>query len=318
MSSEEAGTSRDQDVAPGISVLIATKDRWPLLRRAVEAVWAQDYPGAIELIVVVDGELPAAPDVPLPRHPDRQQLRVLTNTSSAGVAGARNTGTAQASHEYVAFCDDDDVWRPHRLSAQRELLRDHPETVLVGGGICIDNGSDRADRLWPRQDVTLADLLASRVMELHPSTFLMRTQALRDVGGIDEEIPGAYAEDYDLLIRLARRGPIRMVDDVIVDVYWQGQSFFFSRWATISDALQYLIDKHPEFAAHPRGLARIEGQIAFAEAAQRRRTESWRWSARALRRTLREPRVPLALAVSSGIVRPERVQSFLHARGRGI
>ena len=49
-------------------------------------------------------------------------------------------------------------------------------------------------------------LLADRIMELHPSAMLYRRASLQQVGGWDETLPGGYAEDYDLLLRLARQG----------------------------------------------------------------------------------------------------------------
>ena len=50
-------------------------------------------------------------------------------------------------------------------------------------------------------------------------------------------------------------------------VYLHDSSFFASRWQTINDALTYLLERVPEFRQDPAGLARIEGQIAFAHAA---------------------------------------------------
>jgi hypothetical protein len=79
--------------------------------------------------------------------------------------------------------------------------------------------------------------------------------------------PAATAEDYDWLLRAARRKPIVAVEQALVDVYWHEQSFFAERWEAIADALSYLLGKHPELTADPHGRARIQGQIAFAQAA---------------------------------------------------
>ena len=52
---------------PSVSVVIATHDRPVLLRRALDAVLAQGYAGAIEVIVVFDGcevDLSIALDTP--------------------------------------------------------------------------------------------------------------------------------------------------------------------------------------------------------------------------------------------------------------
>jgi len=101
-------------------------------------------------------------------------------------------------------------------------------------------------------------------------------------------------------------------------VYWHQQSFFSDRWQTIVDALTYLLDKHPEIRADNRGMARIAGQIAFAEAAMGHRARAVSASARALRKYPLERRSYLALAVACGLVSAASVARMANRRGRGI
>ncbi|WP_164519655.1 glycosyltransferase family 2 protein [Nocardioides ferulae] len=302
----------------GVSVLIATRDRLPTLRRALAAVWAQTYPGPMQVVVVFDGPRPDRLDLPAPLRPDRQRLEIRTNQRAPGVAGARNTGLATVRHRHVATCDDDDVWLPHRLEAQLAVLAAEQHTVAVGGSVRVQRHGRSIVRRAPLSEVRLADLLEDRIMELHPSAMLYRTSALEAIGGWDETIPGGYAEDYDLLLKLAQRGPIRLVDEVTADIHWDGGSYFFSRWRMVADALTLLLDRYPEFAGAPRGRARIEGQIAFALAAAGDRAGSRVWLERGLQDNPREPRLALTRLVLAGLVRAELVQRVLHARGRGI
>jgi hypothetical protein len=48
------------------------------------------------------------------------------------------------------------------------------------------------------------------------------------------------------------------------------------------------------------------------------RRDAWRWTREAVRSNWREPRVAIALAAATGVVRVENVLSALHRRGRGI
>ena len=305
--------------APPVTVMIPNRDRLPLLRRAVASVWDQDYAGDLHVLVVVDGEMPRSVCLPQPPASGRSTLRVLRNPGAPGSAGVRNFGLTHVDTTWLALCDDDDRWLPHRLSSQFTALTAHPESVVIGGGVRIIRGDTYTIRRAPRSTISFADLLRDRIMELHPSTLLIRTHALESIGGWDEQIPGSQGEDYDLLLRLSRAsGPLRMVDEVVADISWDGQSFFFSRWRTTADALTYLLDKHPEFAASPQGRARILGQIAVARAASGQRTTALRTAAAAFRDRPREPRTYLALAVASGLANAEWIQRRLHARGRGI
>jgi glycosyltransferase involved in cell wall biosynthesis len=300
---------------PAITAVVPTRDRPELLRAALDAIAAQDYPGPIETIVVYDQSEPPAS---LAAAGPRRTVRVLRNTRTPGLAGARNTGIRAATGDLVGFCDDDDEWLPGKLTAQVAAL-DATGAELTCCGIRIRYDGRDTDRSLPLERVPLAALLRDRLTELHPSTFLIRRAALLDgIGLVDEEIPGSYAEDYEFLLRAARRAPLANVPAPHTLVRWHRRSYFAQRWEMISDALQWLLDRYPEFATEPRGAARVTGQIAFARAATGDRRGAVRWAWRTLAHNPREPRAYLALAVASRVVRPDRVLRALHRRGRGI
>ncbi|MFC4058770.1 glycosyltransferase family 2 protein [Planomonospora corallina] len=297
-----------------MTVVVATRDRPELLRRAVTAVLGQDYPGEIHVAVVFDQSEPVRPDVACPAG---RSLDVLVNERTPGLAGARNTGITAALTDYVAFCDDDDEWLPGKLRAQVELLAAEGG-VAAGTGIEIRCRGTVSPRPGPERPVTHRDLLRDRVFTLNGSNLLVDRAVLTEVVGlVDEDLPGSYAEDYDLLLRLAKLEPIRCVRRPLVAINWQG-SFFARRFPMIADALTHLLRKHPEFATEPAGLARIEGQVAFYRAAAGQHGEAVRWARRSLRHNPREPRAYLALLVASRLISGRRVLALLNTRGRGI
>lgn len=301
---------------PVVSVVISTRDRPGLLREAVEAVLAQDYPGAIDCVVVFDG---TEPDHTLAAERPRRTVSVTTNSRTPGLAGGRNSGILAAGGELVAFCDDDDAWLPGKLRKQVELLHAEPQAAVVCTGITVAYEDHETDRTLALRHVHRDDLLRSRMAELHPSTFLMRRSALVDgFGLVDEALPGSYAEDYELLLRAAAHGPIVTIPDAAVRVRWHAKSHFASRWATIARGLDALLERHPDFRTVPRGYARVTGQIAFARAALGERREALRWIRRAVRANPAEPRAYLALLVASRTVTAQTVLRALHSRGRGL
>jgi glycosyltransferase involved in cell wall biosynthesis len=300
---------------PMVSVVVPTVNRPDQLRRAVETILAQDYPGELECIIVFDGTEPAAPDLPVPA---RRQVRTLVNNRTKGLAGNRNTGYLDASGSYVATCDDDDEWRPAKIRTQVSLLRTRRDASLCATGIVIRNNDRDIERLAPSSDLTFAGLLRERHMEVHPSSFLFDRSVIERGLLVDEELPGGYGEDYEWLLRAARTGPVVCVPDPLTVVHWHDTSFFLSRWPTIEAALTYLLQAVPEFEQDPAGLARIEGQLAFANAAMGNRRRAVRLAGRSLRRSRRVRQSYAALLVACRLVNADRVVSMARRFGRGI
>lgn len=302
--------------APSVSVVLATRDRIALAHQAVDAILAQAYPGDVDVTVVFDQ---SEPDEAFVHDAPGRRVRVVANDRAPGLAGARNAGIARATGDLVAFCDDDDTWLPHKLAAQTALLTERPDLEMVVTGMTVVYGDDETDRVWPRDEITVHDLARSRVQDAHPSSILVRRGALADIGAIDEDLPGSYGEDRDLMLRAARRAPIGVVRRPLVRILWHRDGSFFSqKWATIADAIDHLVAKHPEIRADRRGMARLTGRKAFALAALGDLAGARRAALVALRHSPTDARALVALVASARLVTPERALSLAHARGRGI
>jgi glycosyltransferase involved in cell wall biosynthesis len=299
---------------PAVSVVIATRDRPDMLRRAVEAVLAQDYDGQVECIVVYDQ---SDPDLSLTRDSGDRRVVVVGNDRAPGLAGARNCGVAAATGELIGLCDDDDVWLPEKLHLQVDALAGTGAGLAVCG-IVIEYRGALTERIPVQEELTVSHLLRRRVMEAHPSTVLVSRAAWDEIGGVDEAIPGSYGEDYDWMLRALGTTEAVVVPRALVRVLWGAQSYYAQRWETIIAAIDYGLTKHPEFATEPRGLARLYGRRSFALAALGRRGEARRWAVRTFRTSWREPRSYLALLVSSHLLSADRAMRLANRAGRGI
>lgn len=298
---------------PPVSAIVVTRGRPELLVRAVRGILGQTYPGEVECMVVFDQSTPVTLLVDVPA---RRGLRVVTNTRTPGLAGARNAGITASRGALIAFCDDASVWAPGKLRLQVEQMK-RTGAEFVASGVRIHHTDQVVERLPPAQ-VELAQLVRDRITALHSSSFVIRRDALTGMGLVDERIPGSYGEDYDWLLRAAKRMPIVSVEQPLVEVYWPEQAASAEPWEAIADALSYLLSKHPELKADRRGRARIDGQIAFAQAALGHRRAAWRASSRALRGNPCERRAYLALTVASGLVSTATIVRQANRRGRGI
>jgi glycosyltransferase involved in cell wall biosynthesis len=300
---------------PSVSVVVPTRDRPELLARALASILGQRYAGEIECIVVFDQT-----EVMLPELAQKPgcSLRGVVNERTAGLAGARNTGFLAATGELVASCDDDDEWLPEKLAAQVEALAKLPKEALICCGIEVCHPHGSRVRLPRAETLSLRDLLRSRHMEFHTSTFLVnRRHLLGGIGLVDEEIPGSYGEDYDWLIRAARAGVVASVRRPLVRVHWSG-SWFADRWDTIIASIEYMLAKHPEFEDEPRGLARLYGRIAFGHAALGHGRQSRAWALRSLGRNPVQMKAYLALLAGTGLLGTERILAAANRIGRGF
>ena len=298
---------------PTVGVVIPTRNRPVQVRQAIESVLTQDYPGTVQVVVVFDG---TEPDETLA---DGDRVLVLANDRKPGLGGARNCGILAIGSDLVAFCDDDDRWRPGKLGAQVAVMQASDGAEFSSCGIAVLFEGRSSDRLAGTAEITHQDLIRSRMVMVHSSTYLASRAALIDgIGLVNEDIPGGQNEDWDLALRAAARRPIVNVDEPLVEVAWGSGSHYETQWQTKAQSLLWMLEHHRDLVQDQAGAARVYAQLAFAYACMGQRSEAMRWMGNALRHNWKEPRVPFAAAVAAGVVSGERVLRTLHARGRGI
>ncbi len=292
------------DGHPVVTVVVPTRDRPQLLTRALTAIMGQDYAGTIECLVVFDQSEPELP--PELAVPPGRTVRGVRNTRRPGLPGARNSGILASTGELVAFCDDDDEWLPSKLTEQvRHLMGSSGHSVATTGIITVMQGRCR-ERVLDLPEVPHEMFLASRVMEVHSSTLLVRRAALLDqIGLLDEEIPGGYAEDHEWLLRATLHAPVLVTPGPLVRVLIHRNSYFSEQWQMIADASRYMLERHPDLRTSTRGLARIYGRLALAEGALGNGGVTRRYAVASLRLQWRQHRAYTAILMSLHLLTPE-------------
>jgi GT2 family glycosyltransferase len=199
-------------MSPEVTVIIPTYNRAQFVFAAIASVIAQRAAN-FELIVVDDGstdgtwrELERTAAAIRAEHANRVVMQIV-RTENRGVAAARNTGVALALAPLIAFLDSDDLWGPDKLACQIEYMRAHPQYVISQTDeYWMSSGGRVNPGLRHRKAAGDSFIDSLRTCLVTPSTAIIRTVLLRELGGFDEDFTAA--EDYELWLRILVRHEI--------------------------------------------------------------------------------------------------------------
>lgn len=198
---------------PLVSVIITTYNRETYLEQALESVAKQTYPN-IEMVVVDDGSQIRYAE-PICGSYTNCHYHYKEN---GGVSSARNFGVAQASGSFIAFLDDDDLWKEDKIEKQVQLLLDHPGIDLIHSAAVVVNQNNE-----PTGDIIGASISkahkrsgyvfwnALAVWTVKASTPLIRKSIFRDTFFFDERLKAG--EDSDFYQRVFYKHKIRYMEE---------------------------------------------------------------------------------------------------------
>lgn len=202
-----------------VAVVMRTKDRPVLVRRALRDVLAQSFTDW-RLVVVNDGgdrgaleavlaEVDAAGD---------DRIQVLHNETSIGMEAAANLGVAATESDYLVIHDDDDTWAPAFLARTVAHLDAYADDIAVavrteivlerldGTGV-VEIGREP---FWADLSaITLVGLL--RINRAVPISLLYRRSAHQLVGPFRADL--AAVGDWEFNLRLVRAGHVAFLGE---------------------------------------------------------------------------------------------------------
>jgi GT2 family glycosyltransferase len=187
------------------TVVIPVHNGADSILRQLEAVEAQEYDGAWEIVVVDNGSDDGTVEIVRAWTDGRANARLVRAPDVRGAAHARNRGVAAAEGDFIAFCDADDAVTSRWLA---ELTRAATRADLVGGSLSVGALNAAEVRSWqeePSQTVTVALLVAHGFLRFASGcNFGMWTEVFDRLGGLDERL--AAGEDIDLSWRAQLAG----------------------------------------------------------------------------------------------------------------
>ncbi|HEX6087907.1 MAG TPA: glycosyltransferase, partial [Thermoanaerobaculia bacterium] len=142
-------------------------------------------------------------------------LKLIHHETSRGRAEAGNAGVRAASNAFIAFLDDDDLYYPEHLETlTRAATSRHTAWYSDAISAFVRDGRTHTRLRIYAQDFD-RDLLAIDNYIPLPS-LLMRRDDFLDAGGFDPQFD--LFEDWDLILRLAKRGDLLRVPRVTCEV----------------------------------------------------------------------------------------------------
>ncbi len=181
---------------PFVSVVVTTFNRKELLKETISSILNQTYQN-FELIVVDNySSYDFSEHI---RSFNDSRIKAFQNQNGGNIAVNRNFGIGQSKGEFIAFCDDDDLWLPEKLELQIASLND--DIIGVGSDIdLVDNNSEVVERRGEGNDLALDFHRLIQFNNVPLSSLLVRSTGL-----LFEESDAFFAvEDFDFQLRLTK------------------------------------------------------------------------------------------------------------------
>ncbi|MEM5565393.1 glycosyltransferase family 2 protein [Psychroserpens sp. AS72] len=203
---------------PFFSVVIPLYNKEQEITDTISSVLAQTF-ADFEVIIINDGSTDNSLNQ-VEKFSDKR-IRIYT-TENKGVSHARNFGIKNASAQYIAFLDGDDIWKPQHLHDLKSLIESYPNCGLyckaynkIKGQTIIDSQYKDIpkNKKWDGlindyfYHSVINSLASSSSVAIHKSIF-------ESVGYFNEDYNSG--EDTDAWIRIALQYPTAFDNSVSV------------------------------------------------------------------------------------------------------
>jgi glycosyltransferase involved in cell wall biosynthesis len=228
---------------PTVSVIIPTRNRSQLIRRAIQSVQDQTYHD-FEIIIVDDASTDDTAEV-VGEFED-QKIKYIRHEQTKGAPAARNTAVRISNGEYIAFIDDDDEWLPEKLQMQISAFRAaKPKVGIVYSAFWRIEGTKKtffpSAKIRKKQGNLQKALLSGNFIGL--PTAIVKRQCFEKAGFFDESFP--RLQDWEFFIRCAQQYQFMYIDKPLLISYHTDKSISSDHTAFLK-ALELITDKYSD------------------------------------------------------------------------
>lgn len=218
MSLHRLSKSGEGSRMPKISVIMPVYMAEKYVEDAVWSILNQNY-SDFELIIIDDKGTDNS--ISIIEGIKDSRIKILENNFNRGIAFSRNKGIENATGEYIALMDDDDIAPLNRLKIENEFLDSNLDITAVGGAMHIINQDNAVTRynyceMIHDPERLRAELLFRDVV-MNGSTMFRRELVLNHDIKYQDNMNGM--EDYRFWIDCSVFGKIVNLDHVLL--YWR-------------------------------------------------------------------------------------------------
>ncbi|OXB16131.1 glycosyltransferase family 2 protein [Flavobacterium reichenbachii] len=192
---------------PKVSVLLPVYNCEDYIKETIDSVLTQTFPD-FELIIIDDCSTDNTVEI-IEKYDD-SRIKFIRKEKNSGYTDSLNFGIGVANGEYIARLDGDDICAETRFEKQVNFLDSNPEIILCGTAIQIIGTNDILKH--PRTHEEIKIKLCFGTAFCHPSV-MVRKKVLEE-NKYDKNFEPA--EDYELWTRLAFKGRLANIDEVLL------------------------------------------------------------------------------------------------------
>lgn len=116
---------------PKVSIITPIYNSEDFLSLAIESVLAQSFE-SWEMLLIDDGSTDNSKKIAKDFSQRDRRIRLIENEKNIGVSATRNKGIDQATGDWIAFLDSDDLWGPKKLEAQIDFANRNMASFIFG------------------------------------------------------------------------------------------------------------------------------------------------------------------------------------------
>lgn len=188
-----------------VSAILAVYNGEKTLKETIGSILNQTYKG-LELIVVDDGSTDKSAEIIKSIKDPR--IKYFYQKNSGSPSAPRNLAIKKSTGDFIALCDQDDVWYPEKLEKQMAMVESLENENEVGVVISSADllGNKFKENIVPRSGFVSAGDFFVELMQgnfITTCSAIIPKKVIEAVGDFDESQVGV--DDYDLWIRISEK-----------------------------------------------------------------------------------------------------------------